>query len=769
MILAKREEINKNIFFQSLKGHTLDSLKILKYYILRNDDVIIEFCHFWNIDPNLFKNNLFTFIYLHDLGKLTKEFQNNISKGKRSSKYPHALYSFFIINKLDYTPILSSISIEALSVLAHHTQLYNGLYENYQNINRPTFLIDEINKFLIKLNKINPNQLIKTFNTNELKFKQLKIYKVIKNHNRKCNEFNDIFLLKSVYSYFFSILQLCDDFSSANFSKFVENSNINKKYFDNILSKPEKYVLRLNENNYIKNIFKDKTPYNYQKELFNKSPKYSLLFSPCGRGKTEASLIWALNVMKKYHKNKIVFAMPTQVTSNAMWERLCNIFGQENVGVFHGKSFIKLKNLEIFDSNKDINSETFKGNVFFKPVTVTTIDHIIYSFVHGFNQSDFALGNLQNSVIIFDEIHYYEKNTLNHLYTLFDFLRKMNIPHNLMSGTLPNFIVNGLDKYELTIDDEGLNYEPFSIEYFNKCLVNTKNFHIDENLLKEIKNNYELNYKQFFIFNTIKRSKNFYNELKNHFPNFKIILYHSQFTYSDRVKKENEIFNLYNNNECFILIATQIIEISLDISADIMYTEIAPPDALGQRGGRLNRKQEKGIFKMKIFDSENNLPYDEEIINKTKKFLKLGNISYKTFKIWCDEVYINRELEKTTLTKFFKDSVLFGNKPSDICFNEDEGNKLEIRKSNIQKIDVIPLDVYKNDENMLNVENQVKIPLWWIKNDENGKSNDLLSFYNVYKEKGYKKQSYIICSYEYTYEKGFDRNNNSIFKEDTLL
>ena len=172
---------------------------------------------------------------------------------------------------------------------------------------------------------------------------------------------------------------------------------------------------------------------------------------------------------------------------------------------------------------------------------------------------------------------------------------------------------------------------------------------------------------------------------------------------------------------------------------------------------------------MKIFDSENNLPYDEEIINKTKKFLKLGNISYKTFKIWCDEVYINRELEKTTLTKFFKDSVLFGNKPSDICFNEDEGNKLEIRKSNIQKIDVIPLDVYKNDENMLNVENQVKIPLWWIKNDENGKSNDLLSFYNVYKEKGYKKQSYIICSYEYTYEKGFDRNNNSIFKEDTLL
>ncbi len=64
---------------------------------------------------------------------------------------------------------------------------------------------------------------------------------------------------------------------------------------------------------------------------------------------------------------------------------------------------------------------------FFKPITVTTIDHIIYSFVHGFNQSDFALGNLQSAVLIFDEVHYYETKTLNHLYSLFNILKMMNI------------------------------------------------------------------------------------------------------------------------------------------------------------------------------------------------------------------------------------------------------------------------------------------------------------------------------------------------------
>ena len=45
---------------------------------------------------------------------------------------------------------------------------------------------------------------------------------------------------------------------------------------------------------------------------------------------------------------------------------------------------------------------------------------------------------------------------------------------------------------------------------------------------------------------------------------------------------------------------------------------------------------------MKIFNSESHLPYDEDLIQKTKETLKVGSVSYETFKIWCDEVYILR-------------------------------------------------------------------------------------------------------------------------------
>ena len=92
---------------------------------------------------------------------------------------------------------------------------------------------------------------------------------------------------------------------------------------------------------------------------------------------------------------------------------------------------------------------------------MTTIDHLIYSFVHGFRQADFALGNLQNATIIFDEVHYYEKHTLNHLTTLFRLLKKFDIPHLLMSGTLPDFIRDELENYVEVIDKEGIEYTPF--------------------------------------------------------------------------------------------------------------------------------------------------------------------------------------------------------------------------------------------------------------------------------------------------------------------
>jgi len=99
-------------------------------------------------------------------------------------------------------------------------------------------------------------------------------------------------------------------------------------------------------------------------------------------------------------------------------------------------------------------------------------------------------------------------------------------------------------------------------------------------------------------------------ELYRILEHLKPMCYHSKFILKDRTEKEKEIDNQR------LLIATQVVEVSLDIDFDVMFTECAPPDAIVQRAGRVNRRREKSdnwinIYKAsdiskRIYDPENN-------------------------------------------------------------------------------------------------------------------------------------------------------------------
>ncbi len=469
--------------------------------------------------------------------------------------------------------------------------------------------------------------------------------------------------------------------------------------------------------------------------------------------------------------------------------------GKKYVGLFHGKSFIKLKGEKEKEKEDEedlttedldeVRGETFKGNVFFKPITVTTIDHLIYSFVHGFSQADFTLGNLQNAVIVFDEVHYYEKNlddhnksTLDHLATLFQILKDMKIPNLLMSGTLPDFFVKEVKQinsdYEGPYtDNEGLFFEPFKLDISKEKLVTKKA--INKEIIDEISGNYHKGLVQFIILNTIERSKSIYDALITRLPQSeeheRIILHHSQFTYQDRADKERDILQRLNIEKLrpFILVATQVIEISLDISCDIMYTELAPGDALGQRGGRLNRKgltwNSNGFeHSMKVFmpeeldeDTPKKKPYDSSLLKKTMEVIQDGPCSYSELKKICDEVYSSYKLiTPTRLRDVFKECCIFGYSPKQINFGDEENHRLiQIRSDEVQKFDVIPWEYYAGDERNLIVENQAKVPIWWYKKDEK-EHGELFCFKNISKKVGRKDKYYWVTRIPYSKQKGFD-------------
>jgi CRISPR-associated endonuclease/helicase Cas3 len=790
-MIAKRQCKNDKIYYQSFLGHTEDSLKILRFYLENKYCILKSFCKRWELKEDTFIEDLFLTVAFHDIGKLTKEFQTNIQQGKFSRECPHTFFSLPIVSLLPFHKY-EDIPLAILAILGHHTQLHRNIYDNnsISDTKKVNYEVEEILNFskntvrnlYNKLNFISffaiPEiDVSKTENISAKTIREKYIISYIEN----TIEYGD--RVKSIFTYLFSILQLCDDYSSANFSSFIEQNNNELTLYDSVLTNSEKYVYDYicSEEDFKNILFRDHDLHVFQNEFADNKDIYSFLFAPCGRGKTEAALWWAYHIKNNQNCDRIIFALPTQTTCNAMYDRFIKYFkfDEKFVGLFHGKSFIKLnserKEENIIDNEieedeirgfDDLKDDNFKGKIFFKPFTITTIDHLAYAFVHGFSQSDFACGNLQNSIIIFDEIHYYEQHTLNVLFAVFKKLRSMHIPHLLMTGTAPEFILEETEAYSLTLDLAGLELEPFSIIKQDKDITIN-----EESVYDQIFSDYKEGKKIFIILNQVEWAQNFYSDLKDYFLKSgslqmpKMLLYHSRFIYSDRIKKEEKIKILSEKNEPFILIATQVIEISLNISSDVMYSQIAPPDTIGQRAGRLNRSgksfKNKYINELKLFYLDKYRPYDKELIEKCWTDLKNGPTSYNDIKKVCDSVYKNREIiPYNRYFHFFDNNILFGNRPSEIVYSEEEGNALKIRDSEFHTIEVIPGEFKDQllDKKRSLISSKCTIPYYYYISNPNLFQIENTTF----------KESVIFCYFPYSPEKGLERADKKKFEERML-
>ena len=101
-------------------------------------------------------------------------------------------------------------------------------------------------------------------------------------------------------------------------------------------------------------------------------------------------------------------------------------------------------------------------------------------------------------------------------------------------------------------------------------------------------------------------------------------LYHSRFRYRDRLQRQRSVIDGFHASVPMLAVTTQVAEMSLDLSADLLVSEYAPVPSLIQRLGRLNRSEEipretkPGLF----FKPESYLPYDEADMDKTLMWIK---------------------------------------------------------------------------------------------------------------------------------------------------
>ncbi len=689
---------------QTYEEHISKCYENWKYFVEQYMLSIEMFCVRQKIEVPEFLFRSLLCVLSHDLGKVSIPFQQmikakiNNEKHSYSKNYRHELISFpFVILYLIKTNKSYNVlpkCLEAWVVLSHHKLLVekNGfdVFQREKEANKTISELVLINEMEIALQLNNdiikeagesygfePLYLIsfdEILSENPLIMTEKLLGEKI-HFNKKDREL--MVFLKAILTY-------SDWFASSNQKNFVI-------FFDRTIDIERSIEERCK---------KKEIEYNglnkFQKESGIIS-SHVLAVAPTGSGKTEAGLNWAVNICRS-KKNRIVYLLPTQVTSNSIFERISEYLGSyKQIGLVHSQSIHYLKeeynkNEDFMDSD-DFRSHILKQKVFYLTISVSTLDQFLSAMFHTKHWTIKEF-NFYNTVFIIDEIQCYDDYTLGLLSFCIKYFSSKGAKFYIMSATFPSFILEHLKDIldDVTLLDENNFDSSIRAEYkkIDKCIFD--DIHSIKKVIEENKNE---NKKTLIVLNTIDEVQKMSKLLSNYSP----FCYHSRFIRKHRKEKEKEIID----KQPELLIASQVVEVSLDIDYDTLLTQNAPPDSLIQRAGRINRYRNNNM-KANIFiykhEKKHNYIYAPQILYDTWSILDdyNGFVSEKQLKELYERVYKNKNLDTSDE---YKDGYNIYDKIFEKCFyifdnSRNHSEKLVTRLEKYEQINVIP-KIFRKD------------------------------------------------------------------------
>ena len=152
------------------------------------------------------------------------------------------------------------------------------------------------------------------------------------------------------------------------------------------------------------------------------------------------------------------------------------------------------------------------------------------------------------------------------------------------------------------------------------------------------------------VCNRVDRAQSLYQELEKVLGRERVILLHSRFLRKDRDKLENDALREFGKDQSqhtpglFVLVATQVVEVGLDLSCEVMHTEVAPANAVIQRAGRCARRPgDKGqvfIYDVPPDSQQPYLPYNEQLCRET--LVAFANYNGQVIRFPEEQAIINR-------------------------------------------------------------------------------------------------------------------------------
>ena len=604
---------------------------------------------------NYIKDNTYELLKIiceyHDYGKVNLMFQKRIhSKGMRfdeTKEVPHNILSTLFLEKSmfknedDYYCAMACI-------MYHHRVRENNLSEYLKKINN---LIEEF-----KSNYYETYQ--------KKRIRQKEIARILQ--TLECDR---TILLKGM-------LHKCDYSASAQIC--VEYKN------DFLIEKLEKLGYKWR---------------NLQKFCIKNREENVIIVAPTGMGKTEAGLLWIGD-------NKGFFILPLKTAINAMYQRIAKGILKENVehrlALLHGD----MKAYYLENTNgEDIDGYIENSRQMSLPLTISTMDQL-FDFVFKGYAYEYKLAQLSYSKIVIDEIQAYDETLTAFLIYGIERIHRLGGKIAVVTATLPPFVQKEIKK---ALDNDYIE-EDFSgegIERHNIKVVDGRinSYDIKEKFCELVDNNQSA--KILVVCNSVEVAQDMYDELKRDLDEKNVKIVHSKFIKKDRNKLENMILecgktycdekNKIIDKKMEIWISTSMVEASLDIDFDYLFTELNNLFSLFQRMGRCNRKGVKKIYK-----KEPNCYVYTQLRGKVTAYLKHTDMYECSKKALENQSGIMTEKGKEELIKVYlseeniNDYVKKYNEVKNALeiHNGDEDTKENRKIRDIASSEIIPENIY---------------------------------------------------------------------------
>lgn len=408
-----------------------------------------------------------------------------------------------------------------------------------------------------------------------------------------------------------------------------------------------------------------------------------IIIASTGIGKTEAALLWVGN-------EKAFFTLPVRVSLNSLFSRVKEYIGYDSIGLIHSSSREYL-----YSEGYEESSEIYEQSMLFaKRLNFTTIDQI-FKFPFKYKGYEKVLATLAYSKVIIDEIQAYSPEITAVILKGIEILSKMGSKFMIMTATLPRIYLDYLLEKNISFKQGEflLEINRHKIKLIDKKIDEEVEFIIEKAKTKKV----------LIIVNTIKKAVELYEKIAERKEFENCYLLHSLFIHRDRARLERKIKDFTEKEGNGVWITTQIVEASLDVDFDLLFTEFATLDSLFQRFGRCYRKREynlQGEPNIYIFTKESSgigSVYDKEITEKSFELLKEFDekiINEKTKVCLVDKLYSKEYLKDTEFYYKFKNALHILNVITPYELNNSEAQKI-LRK--IDSLRVIPEEIFEKE------------------------------------------------------------------------